>query len=268
MSIKTRINPMGALGVKEYTLTVTTNPAAATCTLTYDGVSYSTKTAKVKAGTVISYSVYHSTYGTTSGSITMDSDKTLNCNGTYSSSTTYKYGLDSDITVYGSPSISNDGILSNLSASNRLVYPTDNMSSTNWHMHIKFKCTSTTSTYQSVVGRGSNSNSEYGCRFLVNSSGYLYSTSYHGSKIDITGGTNYSVLNYGWCIIDVTYNNQHLTATLQREKYNDYSTITMYDSSVTTYSTWNNYQAIGCQTYATSNNTWGRHYGATGCTID
>ena len=74
------------LGTKTYTLTVTTNPSSATCTLTYDGVSHSTKSAEVKAGTVISYSIYHSTYGTTSGTITMDSDKTLNCNGTYSTS--------------------------------------------------------------------------------------------------------------------------------------------------------------------------------------
>lgn len=79
------------LGAKTYTLTVTTNPSSATCTLTYDGVSHSTKSAKVKAGTVISYSIYHSTYGSTSGSITMDKDKTLSCNGTYSTSTNYNY---------------------------------------------------------------------------------------------------------------------------------------------------------------------------------
>ena len=70
------------------TLTVTTNPASATCTLTYDGNSYTTKTASVKKGTIISYSVYHSTYGTKTGTITMDSDKTLTFTGTYSTTST------------------------------------------------------------------------------------------------------------------------------------------------------------------------------------
>ena len=72
---------------KKYTLTVVTNPASATCTLTYDGQSYSSKTATVEDGTIISYSVYHSTYGTKTGSITLDSDKTLTFTGTYSTST-------------------------------------------------------------------------------------------------------------------------------------------------------------------------------------
>ena len=71
-----------------YTLTVVTDPVSATCTLTYNGLSYTTKSATVEAGTVISYSVYHATYGTTTGTITMDSDKTLTCNGTYSTSYT------------------------------------------------------------------------------------------------------------------------------------------------------------------------------------
>lgn len=68
------------------TLTVSTNPASATCTLTYDGQSYSAKSATVKKGTVISYSIYHSTYGAQTGSINMDSDKTLTFTGTYSTS--------------------------------------------------------------------------------------------------------------------------------------------------------------------------------------
>lgn len=76
------------LSQKEYTLTVVTNPASASCTLTCDGVSYNSKTATVKKGTVISYYIYQSTYGSTSGSITMDGDKTLICTGTYSPTTT------------------------------------------------------------------------------------------------------------------------------------------------------------------------------------
>ena len=69
------------------TLTVSTDPASATCTLTYNGQSYSAKSATVKKGTVISYSVYHSTYGTKTGSIIMDSDYTLTFTGTYTTST-------------------------------------------------------------------------------------------------------------------------------------------------------------------------------------
>ena len=72
----------------QFTLTVITDPISATCTLTYEGQSYNAKTATVKVGTVISYSVYHPTYGTTTGNITMNSDKTLTCNGAYSTSTT------------------------------------------------------------------------------------------------------------------------------------------------------------------------------------
>ncbi len=67
----------------KYTLTVTTNPVEATCTLTADGVSSVTKTLTVDSGSIISYSVYHERYGTTTGSITMNADKTLSCTGTY-----------------------------------------------------------------------------------------------------------------------------------------------------------------------------------------
>lgn len=87
-------------------LTVSTNPASATCTLTYNGVQYSTKSLEVDKGSSVSYSVYHSTYGTTTGTITMDTDKTLTCNGTYSTSTTsYNFSrpnLTSDGTLGGS----------------------------------------------------------------------------------------------------------------------------------------------------------------------
>lgn len=74
---------------KQYTLTISTNPASATCTLTYNGNSYSSKTCTVDEGTVVSYSIYHSTYGTKTGSVTINSDKTITATGTYSTSTTY-----------------------------------------------------------------------------------------------------------------------------------------------------------------------------------
>ena len=73
-------------GTTYYTLTVSTNPSSATCTLSYDGTSYEGKSISVPSGTEISYSIYHSTYGTTTGTITMDADKTLSCTGTYSTS--------------------------------------------------------------------------------------------------------------------------------------------------------------------------------------
>ena len=91
------------LGTSTVTLTVTTNPSSATCTLTYNGNSYSSKTANVPIGTTISYSIYHSTYGTTTGTVTMDKNKTLNCTGTYSTSTTY--------TSWSQPEISSNGTL-------------------------------------------------------------------------------------------------------------------------------------------------------------
>lgn len=107
MAIKTTENPMGALGTKMYTLTVVTSPASATCTLTYDGTSYSTKQVTVKAGTVVSYSVYHSTYGTTSGSVTMNRDKILTCTGTYNTVTTKSLNKAYELTGYtGTSSIS------------------------------------------------------------------------------------------------------------------------------------------------------------------
>lgn len=78
---------MKKASVTTYTLTVSLNPASATCTLTYDGAAHTATSATVSAGTIISYSVYHSTYGTTTGTITMDADKTLTCTGTYSTTT-------------------------------------------------------------------------------------------------------------------------------------------------------------------------------------
>lgn len=82
MSLRTKNNPMGA-GSKYYTLTVSLNPASATCILTYDGVSYTTTSVKVKAETVVSYSISHETYGTYTGEVIVDKDTTLTCVGTY-----------------------------------------------------------------------------------------------------------------------------------------------------------------------------------------
>ena len=137
---------------KQYTLTVSTNPASATCTLTYDGHSYSSKTATVDEGTVISYSVYHSTYGTTTGNITMDSDKTLTCEGTYSTgATTYT----KNVTQVGS--LTYDNTTSNISGFGNSNYatisPPDWNSASSWKLSMKVKASSLTGL-QTIFSNG------------------------------------------------------------------------------------------------------------------
>ena len=85
MSLRTKFNPMGSSGVRYYTLTIITSPSDSTVTLTYNNVNYNTQSLKVEAGSIISYSIYHSTYGTKTGSIIMTSDKTITATGTSSS---------------------------------------------------------------------------------------------------------------------------------------------------------------------------------------
>lgn len=87
--------------VSNVTLTVSTNPVSATCTLTYNGQSYETKSAIVPKGTTVSYSIYHATYGTITGTITMDDNKTLICNGTYST-------ISTDVS-WSQPTLSSNG---------------------------------------------------------------------------------------------------------------------------------------------------------------
>ena len=87
MEVKSKILLLNAKK-KQYTLTVSTNPASATVQLYYDGSWHTETSATVDEGTIIQYNVYQSTYGTTTGSITMNANKTLTCTGTYSTSTT------------------------------------------------------------------------------------------------------------------------------------------------------------------------------------
>lgn len=77
MAIRTKINPLGALGTKYYTLTIVTSPSNATCVLTVNSIEYTTKSLKVKEGTVVSYSISYSGTTTKNGSVTMNSNKTL-----------------------------------------------------------------------------------------------------------------------------------------------------------------------------------------------
>lgn len=166
MPIRTRFNPLGGV-TRSYTLTVNTNPASATCTLTYEGTSYSTKQVTVKAGTIVSYSVYHSTYGTTTGNITVDSDKTLNCNGTYSTSTV--------TTHYNIPNMSSDGtwgssnsfaVSASSARSKRAAYQAfDGSKSTNW-------ATGNHATYPAWIGMSFPQST-----MITNITAYLSSTS-------------------------------------------------------------------------------------------
>lgn len=93
-----------APSVAYYTLNVVFTPSDAqdaTCTLTYNGQSYTSTSATVEAGTVISYSISHSKYGNTSGTITMDGNKTLTCSGTTTETRFNQPTLTADGTLGG-----------------------------------------------------------------------------------------------------------------------------------------------------------------------
>lgn len=120
--------------VRQFTLTVVTNPANASCTLTANGVSSNTKTLTVDRGTVISYSITDSTYGTTTGNITMTSDKTLTCTGAYTTNEIE--------TSWSRPNLSSNGTLGGTSyavssgaiyGSNYAYNAVDGSSSTYWY---------------------------------------------------------------------------------------------------------------------------------------
>ena len=102
MSLKTKFNPMGALGTKYYQITISTNPSNATCYILYNNVWYNTKSLKVKANSTIQTYVTHSTYGTSSiYTYTIDSNKTIYFIG---SST----AVDTD-TLWTQPTLSSNG---------------------------------------------------------------------------------------------------------------------------------------------------------------
>lgn len=122
----------------EYTLNVVLTPSNATCTLTYGGSSYNATTATVKAGTVISYSIYHSTYGAQTGTVTMNSDKTLTCTGSYTTSQTEMPWTQPTLSANGtmggvSFAVSASSVYSQYDA----YYAFDNNSSTMWSVYSK-----------------------------------------------------------------------------------------------------------------------------------
>ena len=102
MSLKTKFNPMGALGTKYYQITVSTSPSNATCYILYNNVWYNTKSLKVKANSVIQTYVTHTTYGTSSTyTYTIDSNKTIYFTG--SSTAVYTD------TLWTQPTLSSNG---------------------------------------------------------------------------------------------------------------------------------------------------------------
>ena len=118
----------------EYTFKVVTNPTSASCTITYEGVEYTTKSLKVKAGSVISYSIYHSTYGTTTGSVTMSKDRTLTCTGVKTTKTEDVAWSQPTLNANGTVGGSKFAVVSNgeLSANFKAFQAFDNKPSTFW----------------------------------------------------------------------------------------------------------------------------------------
>lgn len=88
---------------QECTLTIVTNPVSAICTINYNGIDYTTKSLSVPSGTTVSYSIYHETYGTQTGTIFLDTNKTINAEGTYSVGEPFYVipGLSANSSTYG-----------------------------------------------------------------------------------------------------------------------------------------------------------------------
>ena len=116
---------------EEYTLSVITTPSSANCTLTYNGLDYQTKVLTVPANTVIHYVVSDSTYGVTTDSITMDSDKTITCIGKVSESYVEHSWTRPNLTSNGTMGTSDFAVYSN--RSNNLAYfAVDGKATTFW----------------------------------------------------------------------------------------------------------------------------------------
>ncbi len=146
-----------------YTLNVVFTPSdaqSATCTLTYDGQAHSATSATAEAGTVITYSISDTKYGSATGTVTMDSDKTLTCTGT--TTTVYNY-YKRNILEYGSTALTkNNSIISGFTSGNattavRATSPnTYNIASaTNIEFQVKFIIPAgTVPTTQTVITGG------------------------------------------------------------------------------------------------------------------
>ncbi len=280
MSIRTKLKPLG--GTDRCTITVVTTPSDAVCTLTYDGNTYTSKTATVPYGTVINYSVsytnydtqtgswtvtgndtkyvnlspvqytltvnvvdsssnpmtaditlngttssnvstttltvtngttinysiYKANYGTETGSVVMDSNKTLTCTGAYNTTTTTSLNTTNFSNV-GSLSIDSNGYASGFTTSKYLITNSNAsslMSTTNFEVYVRFKCSNVSgSSEQFVIGNKKTTSSGYTngvgvwvesskvkCRASKSSTSYI---SYNGN-----------ISNNSWTTVKVTYN--------------------------------------------------------------
>lgn len=192
MGIRTKLNPMGGSNGKYYTLTIVTDPAAATCTLTINGIQYVTKTKEVKENTVVSYSVNHSTYGTKTGSITLTSDTTLTFTGDSS-----KYVLSNKLQVNGALDITGDGIASGFSTSNYIrtknnassVFP-DGRYFGATIVCLRFKFSSVVGTQQTLLSNFCSSSSNIAGVYMYIYNSALYITIGNGSGSTETVSTS------------------------------------------------------------------------------
>ena len=84
MSLKTKLNPLGALGKNTRVVKVVTNPSSATCQITYNGSTYTQKQLTVKKGSTVSIKV---TYSGTTRTINVTINKNTQYTFTRNSST-------------------------------------------------------------------------------------------------------------------------------------------------------------------------------------
>lgn len=202
---------------KQVTLTVTTNPAAATCKLTYDGHTYTAKTATVDVGTLISYSISYDNTTTKTGSFTMNRDRTLTATRTYSTSTSY--------VSWTRPNLTADGTL----GSSNYAAACDTIYSSSYHAYMAFdNITSTSST------TGTNRTNGWLAK-TGNTTGNIWF--YNKDAIKVSKIVAYPLLSYGWQNLTVYGGNSKSGCTNQLGKYTGSSRVT-YTSS-TPYTTIN-----------------------------
>lgn len=194
------------------TLTVVTNPASATCDLTYNGQTYSnTKTATVLKGTVVSYSLYDSSHPSATGgtgSITMNSNKTLNATCTYSTSTSFN---TTNYTKKGSLTIDSSYYASNFTTSNYICSKSNAssfMSTSSWEVYVRFKCSNVSpskSTEQFVMGNKRNTSTGYthGAGIWVENSQVKCRASKTTKSLLAYNG---SISNNSWTTVKINYN--------------------------------------------------------------
>lgn len=192
---------------KQVTLTVTTNPAAATCKLTYDGQTYTAKTATVDVGTSISYSISYDNTTTKTGSFIMSKDRTLTATRTYSTSTSYY--VNDNLLVKGSTTVDSNYYAYNFSANNHIGTKSTSaslMSKTNWEAKVRFKCSTTTSTYQYIMGGRVAGNDGYGIFVYLYKSTLWVAVGTDGSSSRFELGSK-SISTNTWYTVTFGYKN-------------------------------------------------------------